>query len=124
MGLTLADGQLAASSGTILAAGSIERTVNVILTNTGTATETVIVSVSRAGGTARRLIRIGVESYESLYITGLPLDPADTIAAYTTNATTVDYLITLGSGPFTIVASSAVRMLTEIRELLWSLSPR
>lgn len=99
MAITLADGQLAASSGTILGAATGERFVNVLLVNTsGSSSETIILTVSRGGGTARRIARGVLEANCSAYIANLALDPSDVLAGYATGATTVDYLVTRADG--------------------------
>ena len=103
MSLSLADGQLASSAAVILDVAASGRTVNLVFTNTsGSASETVLVTVSRAGGTGRRLTRAVIAANESLYVNGVALDPGDNISASATDATTVDYQVTVGSGPFNV----------------------
>ena len=102
MGQSLANGQLAASSGTVLGAETArgaERVVNVNLANTSASTtETVLLTVSRNGGTARRLDRIVLAPNESAKLLNVALDPPDVLAGSSTNATTVDYDITISAG--------------------------
>lgn len=102
---TLADGQLAASSTTILAGSSLDNpdgdSLDISCTNTAATTETVIVTLARAGGTARRIARAVLAQNEELVITGLKMQGDDTLAAYSTNVSAVDYLVTGGSqAPF------------------------
>lgn len=97
---TLADGQLAASAATILSGATVgAQRVTVILTNTGGSAETVVLSLSRDGGTARQLARAVLSQYERLIVTGLCVDPADVLKGQTSNATAVDYTILAGAGP-------------------------
>lgn len=93
---TLADGQLAASAGTILAGTSIGNDpvrVGVVIHNTGSATETVVVTMQRSGGTARRVARAVLNTNESLVINGLPVQTDDTLLGVTTTAEAVDYVV-------------------------------
>lgn len=104
--LTLADGQLAASAGTILAGSSLDGgeggLVQVSCQNVGSSAETVVITMKRAGGTARRVARAVLAADEQLQITGLPMQPDDTLLGATTNATSVDYLVTASDGPLVI----------------------
>lgn len=101
--LGLANGQLAASAGTILAADTsphaTERTVNVTLTNTSSSQqETILLTVSRAGGTARRKARIVLGANEFAKMLNIPLDTVDSLAGETTHAATVDYDVSASAG--------------------------
>lgn len=101
MPLTIADGQLAATSTEILGVSTSgsERHVNVLMRNTSASTtQTVVLTVSRDGGTARSLVRAVLAPHEPLHVLNIPLDPADVLAGSTTNATTVDYLVTTSQG--------------------------
>jgi len=93
---SVADGQVAVSS-TALFTGTINQQgqVNISLLNTsGSTTETVIVTLTRAAsGVARRIARGVLAPNEQLYIAGLPVANGDIIKASTTDATTVDYLV-------------------------------
>lgn len=102
MSLNLANGQLAATSGTLLglAPPDIRRTyVSVKLYNSsGASTETVILTVAVAGGAARGLVRIDLAPYETLQVDNLALDDADILAGYASDAATVDYVVSQGNG--------------------------
>lgn len=100
----LANGQLAASATSMLGtqAGSPSsgrHAVNVLLFNTsGSLTETVQLTVTVNGGTARTVAYASLAPYEKLYLSNLPLDPADALLGTTTDATTVDYIVSEASG--------------------------
>lgn len=110
---SLANGQLAASAGTLLAGSTLlgqEVIVDVDLSNTSaTTTEVVVLTVSRAAGTARRKRRIQLAPNETATVTGITIDPTDTLSGSTTNATTVDYDITVNNGapPGVVVRDAA-----------------
>lgn len=111
MSLTFADGQLGASSGTILGvdpAGQ-HRTVNLVLTNTSSSnTQTVVLTVTRGSGTARRVARLVLSPNESAYLANLPLAAADVLAGSTTDASTVDYVTSQSpGGPFSVTCLDA-----------------
>lgn len=112
MPTALANGQLAAASATILAAADDgqPRSVNIALGNTsGSSTEVVIVTVTRSGGTARRVARVSLAANETAQIVNLSLGGGDTVQAYATDATTVDYDVSAAAAPgaFAIVALDA-----------------
>lgn len=94
MAFILADGQLAASAATILAARADDLLVNLHLRNTGGSSETVVLTVTPPGGTARSVFRAVLATEEALHITNLPLSGAAVLQGSTTNASVVDYLIT------------------------------
>lgn len=102
MAQNLADGQLAASTSTLLGAAppaARRRAVDVKLYNTSSSsTETVTMTVSVNGGTARTLLRIDLAPYETLQVDNLALDDADVLAGYTDTASTVNYVVSHGSG--------------------------
>lgn len=103
MPLTLADGQLGATSGTVLGAGTAERTVAVLLYNTSRSSEQeVSLTVLRPGSTARTIARGVLKGRESMQILGLPLNPADILAGLATTEQAVDYTVVNGQGPFEI----------------------
>lgn len=103
---TYADGQLGTSAASILAGSSILTTgdkIAISLFNTASTTETVVLSFQRAGGTARTIRRAVLAQNESVVITGLPMQPDDTLLGATTNASAVNYLIAGKSeGPLTV----------------------
>lgn len=119
--VTLADGQLAASAGTILAGSSLPSGVNGfivqgIFQNTAATAETVVITMQRAGGTARRIARAVLAQNEQLIVRGLGMQPDDTLLGTTTNASAVDYMITAsGGGPFEIITLGAAGAQKAVR---------
>lgn len=105
MALLLADGQLGASSGTILGIATGERTVAVTLHNTSEGVEqTVALTVTRSGSSARTVARALLKGRWTLYVVGLPLDPSDVLSGSASYGSTVDYLVAQSAGPFGIFA--------------------
>ncbi len=93
--LTIADGQVAATATQIVTGRDHARKLNVILSNTGTQDETVILTYRRNGGTPRR-IWFGVLSPNwQARICGLPLNGADVLLGQTTDAGVVDYVVSM-----------------------------
>lgn len=99
MALVLASGQLAGSSGTVLGAGTDERTVAITLFNTAASEQIATLTVTHAGTTVT-LARVKLERYESLYLNGQPLDPSSVVSGYADSGSAVDYLVTRSIGPF------------------------
>ena len=99
--LNLTDGQLAASPAEITVGPcDIAKRLNLTFCNTGTAEETIILTLTRSGGTARRLKRVVLQENEQFEICGLPLDSDSSLKGSTTNAGAVDYTISIGAeGP-------------------------
>lgn len=96
---SLADGQLDDSASTLLEGSSTaEGRVNVVLYNTGSQAQTVVLTFSRAGGTARRLARAELDADEGLLLTGVPLQPGDSLLGVASSAAAVDYLVLAGGG--------------------------
>ncbi len=96
--LTIADGQLATSTTTITN-GPSDRggRINLFLANTGTAEETVILTLTRgSAGTARRVKRFTLKENEQCEISGLPMNGDDVLKGYTTTASVVDYVVSVG----------------------------
>lgn len=88
------NGQLAASSGSIVAARATSRRLNIALYNTSASTtETVALSVTPAGGTSRQMTRIVLLPNESAMVEGVYLDPSDVLSGSSSNATTTNYSI-------------------------------
>lgn len=103
MSLNAADGQLAASAAAIYTPQQGDpTTVNVIIQNTGSSSETVVLTMTRAGGTARRIIRTVLLQNEQLFVLG-----AGGAVTQETSITTGVTLNTL-SGRITTVASTLV----------------
>lgn len=95
---TLADGQVAATAGTLIAGSSVPTNfVNVVFANTGVREQTVEVTFQRSGGTARRIARAKLKEDEQLIILNQPMNTDDTLLAVADFALLVDYLVT-GSG--------------------------
>lgn len=103
---TLADGQVAATAGTILAGSELPTNggkITATFHNAGSTTETLIVSLKVSGGTARRKAQAILYAKETLVINAMAMQPDDTLLAATTNATTVDYTIDgKAEGPFSV----------------------
>lgn len=104
MAFTLADGQLPAVAAVIFTGVSSDADrINATFCNTSSSlTETVILTFQRIVngtlGTARRIVRAVLSPNEQLRITGLPMRSGDVLVGVTTDATTVDYLITRAEG--------------------------
>jgi hypothetical protein len=116
---TLADGQLATAEASILT-GAVAcvgplgnagmplqgNTVNLQLFNTSaTLTETIEITFSRAGNSTHRgLGQIILAPKQKAVLNNIIIQANDTLYAYTTDATTVDYLISssTNTGPITI----------------------
>lgn len=94
--LTIADGTVAATATQIAAGpGDHARPVNVLLSNTGTQDETVMLTISRNGGTQRRIWRGVLSPNWQARICGLPLNGTDSLLASATDAGVVDYLVSI-----------------------------
>lgn len=94
--LTIADGQLSASATQVTAGpGDHARKINVILSNTGTQDETVVLTYSRAGGTQRRVWYGVLSPNWQARICGLPINGGDVLYGQTTDANVVDYLVSI-----------------------------
>jgi len=97
-GASLADGQLAATKGTIYtsSAQTIVKSINVFSTHAST--QTVIIYVKRSGSTSRQIFRAELEQNEYAWVLSdgetIVLSASDVIEGITTNATSVDYAIT------------------------------
>lgn len=94
MALNLADGQLAAISATILAAGTNERIVSATFANTVAREQEIFLFLTRSGGTARQIFHGKLKEDETLYLHGLALDTSDVVSGYASGASSVDYVIT------------------------------
>lgn len=105
--LNVADGQLASSSTSLFTAPSEGAVVQITLTNTGATSQTILLKITRPGSTARRIVRIVLEKDESHYIVGLPLSPSDVLSGETSSAGAVDYVVGLGTGPFSMLTRDA-----------------
>jgi hypothetical protein len=94
--LTFADGQLGTTAAAVIAGASVPlgTRLDVILQNTSSVTQTVVLTFQRAGGTARRVARGVLAENEQMHVLGLPIQPDDTLLGVTTGASAVDYLVT------------------------------
>ena len=96
--LTTGDGTVAITATQITAGvGDIARRMNLTFANVGGQQETLTLTISRNGGTARRLKRVVLEADEQLEITGLPLNKTYSLLAQTTNAASVDYMVSIAA---------------------------
>jgi hypothetical protein len=116
-GITLADGQVGATA-TALSTNPLSGLVNVTFCNVGGLSETVVVTLLRNGGTARRVARAVLAANEALVVAGLQVHGVDTLKASTTNATSVDYVVS--SAPdssrlqiYTLDANGAVKQVNS-----------
>lgn len=92
----LANGQVAASATAIYtcAAQDAER-VSVLFRNVGGSNETLAVTVLPQGSTSRQVFRTVLAANEGCLIDGLIVELGDILKATTSNATSVDYLVSL-----------------------------
>lgn len=122
--LVIADGQVATTSTEITTGPSDEGgRVNVTFHNTGTADETLVLTLTRSGGTARRIKRVVLAENESCEICGLPLNGTDSLKGSTTTASVVDYTVSVGpdDSPLTFAlydANGVPRNVSDILEQL------
>ena len=111
MALNLSDGQLTTSSATLVTFDSTSYYLVIKLFNTSVADVDVTLTVTRTtNGTARTLARAELKSYESLYLTGVSLDQADTLAGYASRASAIDYMVSRddrGEANFSIMCRAA-----------------
>lgn len=94
--LNFADGQVAASATAI--ASDLSQSgqwVNGLFSNVSSTSQTLILTLSRLGGTSRRVFRAILDVDESLQVTGLPINSGDTLYAATTDASSVDYILSV-----------------------------
>lgn len=94
--LTTGSGQVAVTATQITAGVSDRaRRLNLKFCNVGGQEETLVLTVSRNGGTAVRIKRVVLAADEEFKLSGLPLNSTDSLLAATTNAASVDYLISI-----------------------------
>ena len=98
--LYLAAGQLPNSQGTLLAQLGADTHLNISLANTSSSsTETINILVQHGNGTAYAIVgQIVLPPLYTWVYSNLPFDGADTLLGNTTDATTVSYRITSGTG--------------------------
>lgn len=101
--LVTADGRVAATATQITTGAACKaKRLNVLFCNVGTAEEVLIVTTTRGGGAnltgvARRVHRAVLQPNEALHLRGLPLNYDDSLLAATTNAESVDYVVSVAS---------------------------
>ena len=105
----VANGRVAVTATEI--AGSLAdepQRVLVVFSNIGLYEETVVLSLSVNGGTARQLFQFLVKQDESQVIDGLPLDSNDSLKALTDHADSVDYVVSIAppNTPFRVYGLS------------------
>lgn len=99
-GGSLADGQVATTTGTLYTVPA--STVTVIKSasffNTNAATQTLNVYITRSGGTRRQIEQFTLSQYDTAHLLAngetLVLSTGDVLEADTTTTTAVDYMIT------------------------------
>ena len=97
--LTLADGQLGVSSATILSgADAPSRSILAVFSNIASVSVTVLLTFSRAGGTARRLARAVLAQHDQLIVRNVPMQPDDTLSGYASVSGAIDYLVNSAQG--------------------------
>jgi hypothetical protein len=102
--LTTADGQVTTTATQITAGvGDRAQRLNLKFCNVGGAEETLVLTVSRNGGTARRLKRVVLAANEEFKLGGLALNKSDSLLGVTTNAASVDYVVSVAAddAPYT-----------------------
>ncbi len=107
--LVIGDGQVqTVASQVSMGAANLARRLNVIFSNVGTQTETLVVTTIRSAGVSasgtpnptgpvRRLARVVLDPNESFHVKGLPLNDLDVLLAVTTDAASVDYVVSIAS---------------------------
>jgi hypothetical protein len=96
--LNIADGQLAATATEITAgAGDVAKRLNLTFCNTGSAEETIILTLTRSGGTARRIKRVVLQENEQFELGGFPLNSDASLKGYTTNGGVVDFTVSIAA---------------------------
>ncbi len=94
--LTIASGQVPATAAEIVHGPSDAASrLNLTFSNVSTYNETLILTVSRNGATAVRICRVVLAPNEALEICGFPLNFTDSLLAVTTDALSVDYLVSI-----------------------------
>lgn len=98
MSLDIANGQVAASATALSTATSTDLWTVVLRNTSGSTTETVELTVLVNGGTARKYPRVVLPPNCSGIHRNIPVESGDIVKASSTNAATVDYVVT-GVGP-------------------------
>lgn len=87
----MAAGQLATSSGTILTGSTAPFPLAVLLFNTNTTSETVVLEYTPSGGSKQTLCSVPLGANETLVLSGLIFGPGDVVSGYSTSASKVNY---------------------------------
>lgn len=96
--LTLFDGQVASGVAAQIATGQdTARRHSITFCNTGTNDETLILTLSRNGGTPRRIRQVILSTNEQMQFNGLPLNKTDVLSAVTTNPNVMDYVVSIAA---------------------------
>jgi hypothetical protein len=97
--LTIGDGQVQTAAAQITT-GVFDhaRRLNIKFCNVGGQTETLILTMSRKGGTPRRIKRVVLDPNEEFKLGAIPLNQGDSLLAQTTNPASIDYTIAI-AGP-------------------------
>ncbi len=120
---TLADGQLSATSATILSGDSVRNVssgrVTLTLANTVVAEQEIFVKFQRDGGTARLIAHAVLEKYQVYIVKGIAMQPDDTLVGYAGSADVVDYLVAAASdetefGMAAVAADGTVKQNAEV----------
>ncbi len=108
--MAIADGQLAASLTAMYTGANQEALLEIILQNTSASlTEAITLTLTPSGsGVARRLASTTLAPNQQCIVQGCTCGIGDILKGTATDATTVDYLINRGTGPFTIEMKDAI----------------
>lgn len=100
---TFASGQLDLTAATVIAGSSVPpgTRLDVILHNTSSVTQEVVLTFQVAGATAVRLARGVLAEDEQMVVTGLRMQADDTLLGVTTSSGAVDYLV-MAAGQFEV----------------------
>ena len=91
---SLSDGQIAAAWGVLHTASSQTFVMSIHIYNAGSSVEVVDLGVTRSGSTRRQIRKMRLKAGDSGFMGGLHLSEGDTIDGRSTNALSVDYVIT------------------------------
>lgn len=96
--LVVADGQVGTVASAVLS-GTRDAAprYNFTFSNVGVNVETLVITFSRAGGTPRQVRQVVLDPDETFELCGLPCNKADSVYAVTSNASSVDYLVSTAS---------------------------
>lgn len=89
----VANGQLADSTSALYTGISPVQAVVVLQNTSNSSSETVLLTLTPSGGTARRIARAVLAANEQLVLSGVPLNVNDVLKGHATDASTVDYTV-------------------------------